>query len=166
MNNSKFGRDARRALTNEQRQEFSALICQKAQEFIKENDIIMLYNAFDGEVNVDKIRAKTIILPTIRNEKIVPVKKCDNTTIGKYNIYEPIGEEYTDKIDVFIVPMCAFDKKLIRAGFGKGYYDKFLADKKGLKIGVAFSCQEVEQIFKKSTDVCMDMIITEKEIIK
>lgn len=166
MNSSRYGREARKALTDAQRREFSALICQKVQEFIKPDDVVMLYNAFDGEVNVDKIFAKTVILPTIKNDIIVPVKKCDKTTVGKYNICEPVGEEFFDKIDVFVVPMCAFDKKLMRSGFGKGYYDKLLADKSGLKIGVAFSCQEVFEILKKPTDVCMDIIITEKEIIR
>jgi hypothetical protein len=115
---------------------------------------------------IDQIWGKLHIRQRLSEKQVLSY----GLSVQHYNVqggtYEPIGEEYTDKIDVFIVPMCAFDKKLMRAGFGKGYYDKFLADKKGLKIGVAFSCQEVEQIFKKSTDVCMDMIITEKEIIK
>lgn len=166
MNSSKIGREARRALTKEQRKEFSRLICQKVQGFIKDGDVVMLYNAFDGEVEVEEIKATKVILPTIEGEKIVPKEKTSQITVGRYNINEPVGNEYKGKIDVFVVPMCAFDRKMMRSGFGKGYYDRFLADKKGLKIGVAFSCQEQPEIFKKSTDVCMDVIVTEKEIIK
>ena len=166
MNSSKNGRVARKLLLQEQREEFSKLICQQVQKFIKQDDVVMLYNAFDGEVNVGKIKAKKIILPTIKGDEIVPVEKSTQTIIGKYNITEPLGFEYLGKIDVFVVPMCAFDRKMMRSGFGKGYYDRLLADKKGLKIGVAFSCQEQPEIFKKTTDVCMDIIVTEKEIIK
>ena len=166
MNSSKIGREARRALTKEQRKEFSHLICQKVQGFIKDDDVVMLYNAFDGEVEVEQIKAKKVILPTIEGEKIIPKEKSTKTVVGRYNINEPIGFEYTGKIDVFVVPMCAFDRKMMRSGFGKGYYDRLLVDKNGLKIGVAFSCQEQPGILKKATDVCMDIIITEKEIIK
>ena len=166
MNSSKQGRLARKSLMEVERNKFSDLICEKVKQFIKEDDVVMLYNAFDGEVDVSSIKAKKIILPTIREEKIVPVEKTTKTLLGKYNINEPVGNEYLGKIDVFVVPMCAFDRKMMRSGFGKGYYDRLLADKKGLKIGVAFSCQEQEEILKKPTDVCMDIIVTEKEIFK
>lgn len=166
MNSSQIGREARKSLTSAQREEFSQTICKRVQEFIGKNDVVMLYNAIDGEVIVDKIKAKKVILPTIKSDRIVSVEKSDDSILGKYKICEPIGEEFTDKIDIIVVPMCAFDRKMMRSGFGKGYYDKFLADKHALKIGVAFSSQEQKSINRKPTDVLMDVIITEKEIIK
>lgn len=68
----------------------------------------------------------------------------DNTRLKKniYNIPEPIDgiEVPAKKIDVVFVPLLAFDKEGNRCGYGKGFYDKFLAECKPgvLKIGLSF----------------------------
>ncbi|MBX9808343.1 MAG: 5-formyltetrahydrofolate cyclo-ligase, partial [Flavobacteriaceae bacterium] len=67
----------------------------------------------------------------------------DNTKIKKneYNIPEPVDglEVPTSKIDVVFVPLLAFDKTGHRAGYGKGFYDKFLTECKPetIKIGLS-----------------------------
>ena len=45
-----------------------------------------------------------------------------------FGITEPLSgnEISTDKIDMVIVPLLAFDKKGYRVGYGKGFYDRFL----------------------------------------
>ena len=60
--------------------------------------------------------------------------------------------------------MCAYSDSLDRAGFGKGYYDRFLKNTDAVKIGAAFSCQKGE-ICVKDTDVRMNYIVTEKGIL-
>jgi 5-formyltetrahydrofolate cyclo-ligase len=63
--------------------------------------------------------------------------------------------------------MIAYDRTGHRLGYGAGYYDRFLAGKIGVrKIGVAFSCQEVEEIPADANDVGMDVIVTEKGILR
>src|SRR5690606_34121517 len=68
----------------------------------------------------------------------------DNTVIKKniYNIPEPVdGIEITNnKLEVVFVPLLAFDEQGHRVGYGKGFYDKFLADCKAdtIKIGLSF----------------------------
>ena len=68
----------------------------------------------------------------------------DNTRIKKNecNIPEPIDglEVPVTKIDVVFVPLLAFDKKGNRVGYGKGFYDTFLAQCKPdtIKIGLSF----------------------------
>ena len=60
---------------------------------------------------------------------------------NKYNIPEPINSKIlTDlqKIDMILVPLLAFDKSGNRIGYGGGYYDKFLSQCKGLKVGISF----------------------------
>ena len=128
----------------------------------------MLYNSIDGEVDVSallELENKTFIFPKIVGDDIISVKE-GKLNIGKYNIPEPDGTEFNGQIDAVIVPMCAFDKNNNRLGFGKGYYDRFLKGKNCLKIGVAFSLQEVGQIETKLTDIPMDIIVTEKYILE
>jgi 5-formyltetrahydrofolate cyclo-ligase len=68
----------------------------------------------------------------------------DNTKIKKneYNIPEPVDglEVPAIKIDVVFIPLLAYDKKGNRVGYGKGFYDKFLAECKPetIKIGLSF----------------------------
>ena len=94
----------------------------------------------------------------------------DNTTIKKnaYDIPEPIDglEVPVSKIDVVFVPLLAFDEKGNRVGYGKGFYDKFLAECKPeiLKIGVSFF--ESENVISDvlNTDIQLDFCITPTKV--
>ncbi len=94
----------------------------------------------------------------------------DNTTIKKnaYDIPEPIDglEVPVSKIDVVFVPLLAFDEKGNRVGYGKGFYDKFLAECKPeiLKIGVSFF--ESEKVISDvlNTDIQLDLCVTPTKV--
>jgi 5-formyltetrahydrofolate cyclo-ligase len=94
----------------------------------------------------------------------------DNTKIKKneYNIPEPIDglEVPTKKIDVVFVPLLAFDKTGHRAGYGKGFYDKFLKECKPetIKIGLSFfeAEEKIEDVFEN--DVKLDYCVTPNEV--
>jgi len=94
----------------------------------------------------------------------------DNTVIKKnsYNIPEPIDgiEIPNEKIEVVFVPLLAFDKQGHRVGYGKGFYDKFLAECKPetLKIGLSFFEAEtkINGIFKN--DIALDYCVTPKKV--
>jgi len=94
----------------------------------------------------------------------------DNTKIkkNKYNIPEPIDgiEINNNKIEVVFVPLLSFDKKGNRVGYGKGFYDRFLAkcNSKTIKIGLSFF--EAEELINNvsKNDITLDYCITPKEI--
>lgn len=94
----------------------------------------------------------------------------DNTKIKKneYNIPEPVDglEVPTKKIDVVFVPLLAFDKSGHRAGYGKGFYDKFLTKCKPetIKIGLSFfeAEDQIEDVFEN--DVKLDYCVTPNEV--
>ena len=58
-----------------------------------------------------------------------------------YGIDEPQDGNRIEanEIDVVLVPLLAFDRKGYRVGYGKGYYDKFLADCRPDVISVGLS---------------------------
>jgi len=67
--------------------------------------------------------------------------------------------------DIIICPLIGFDKNLNRLGRGGGYYDKILQKyNEAIKIGFAYSIQEIKSIPMEEHDICMDTIITEKFI--
>lgn len=92
----------------------------------------------------------------------------DSTKIKKnhYNIPEPVDgiEISNDKIDVVFIPLLAFDKQGNRVGYGKGFYDRFLANCKPetIKIGVSFFEAEnkITDIFEG--DIRLDYCVTPK----
>ncbi|MDZ7266722.1 MAG: 5-formyltetrahydrofolate cyclo-ligase [candidate division KSB1 bacterium] len=68
--------------------------------------------------------------------------------------------------EVILVPGLGFDRRGNRLGYGRGYYDRFLAETTGLKIALAFHCQIVAGIPVAAHDQRVDMIITEQEVIR
>ena len=72
--------------------------------------------------------------------------------------------------DIVLVPLVAFDNKLNRIGYGKGYYDRKLArlkkyNKKIISIGLAYSFQKYKNIPTNKYDFKLDYIFTEQGII-
>jgi 5-formyltetrahydrofolate cyclo-ligase len=94
----------------------------------------------------------------------------DNTRIKKneYNIPEPNDgiEVPSTKIDVVFVPLLAYDKKGNRVGYGKGFYDIFLAEchTDVIKIGLSFF--EPEELITDffDGDIKLDYCVTPKTI--
>ena len=87
--------------------------------------------------------------------------------IGMYGIPEPCED-----LPVFIpkghcvcvIPALAFDKRGYRIGYGKGYYDRFLRDFCGTKVGLCYSEFLKDTIPTGKYDSNVDTIITEKGI--
>ena len=70
------------------------------------------------------------------------------------------------RLDVVVVPGVAFDKKLHRMGYGKGYYDRFLGARDTFSIGLAYKEQVYDEIPASEYDQRMDMIVTDENIIE
>jgi len=90
----------------------------------------------------------------------------DNTKFRKneYNIFEPVDglEVPVSKIDVVFVPVLAYDKNGNRVGYGKGFYDNFLAKCREdvIKIGLSFFEPEesIDDVFV--TDIRLAYCVT------
>ena len=89
--------------------------------------------------------------------------------INKYGIPEP-EKKHIVYPDVLLIPLVAFDENLNRLGYGGGYYDRLiekLSKKKNIiKIGLAFSIQEIDKVPINIYDQKLDYIVTNKNIIK
>lgn len=70
--------------------------------------------------------------------------------------------------DVIVVPLVAFDKDCYRLGNGGGYFDRYLGDARlrVIAIGVGFASSRIESIIPQTHDVPMDVIVTEKGIVR
>ena len=72
--------------------------------------------------------------------------------------------------DVLIVPLVGFDKNKFRLGYGGGFYDRYISQilniKRVITVGFAFSFQEILKIPTNKFDQKLDIILTNKGIVK
>jgi 5-formyltetrahydrofolate cyclo-ligase len=72
-----------------------------------------------------------------------------------------------DKIDLVLVPLLAFDTAGHRVGYGRGFYDKFLATirKDCKKVGLSFfpAVDAVDNTHEN--DLPLDMVVTPNEVL-
>jgi len=136
----------------------------QSQKEINTDYILNILSGKDKHIIISKSDFKT---NTLSNYLLT-----DSTTIklNTYNIPEPIDgiSINNDKIDVVFVPLLAFDLKGNRVGYGKGFYDHFLASCKSntLKIGLSFFEAEdiINDVSKK--DILLNYCITPKRTYK
>ncbi len=91
----------------------------------------------------------------------------DESTVlqkNQYDILEPEGGEEVlpELIDLVFVPLLAFDDRGHRAGYGKGYYDRFLAECRTDTIKIGLSFFEAIQLIEDTGnfDIRLDYCVT------
>jgi 5-formyltetrahydrofolate cyclo-ligase len=85
---------------------------------------------------------------------------------GPFGLQQPQRDAPQVTPDVILVPLVAFDQRLMRLGQGAGHYDRALSLLgNAVAIGVAWSVQETELLAADPWDIPMDAILTEKSWI-
>lgn len=140
-----------------------------------ESEIIHLYISMNERLEVDthqliielKKLGKKVIIPVIDEENLVNTEfpGFDQLQKNKWGVPEPLSViKYGGKIDLILVPLLAIDHEGNRLGYGKGYYDRFLKEFSGPKIGLVFQQFVVDKIPTNTFDVKLDGFITENEV--
>jgi len=168
----------RRKLESDLRNDYSRIIQNRliASDWYVNASNILCYASYNSEVDTSYIiedilnSGKNMFLPRCIVEKrelvICPVNKVDELKKGAYGIIEPQGAGVDFSIiDLLIVPVVAYNRHRMRIGYGAGYYDRLLAGTNTKTIGIAFSVQETSFDDFEPTDVRLDMIITEREVL-
>lgn len=161
----------------------SSLVIQqvlKTPEY-EEADNVLLYADYRHEVMTRELfehallHKKRVYFPkcsatdnTMEFYQVVSVKQLIS---GYKGILEPIVDEnyrfqyHKEEDSLVIVPGVAFDMQGYRVGYGKGFYDRYLQDKRQLTcMALAFCNQIVEEIPHDDHDIKMDKVITEEII--
>ena len=130
-----------------------------------------------AEINTNLIltllqgRDKQIVVPRINGRRLENILLTDSTRlrINNWGIPEPEKGLIIDpkQLEVIFIPLLIFDKKGNRIGYGKGFYDAFLANCKSeaIKVGLSFF-QAVDQIDGVRTeDIPLDYCVSPKETL-
>ncbi|TAN63672.1 5-formyltetrahydrofolate cyclo-ligase [bacterium] len=140
---------------------------------------VALYSSFQNEVLTDVVfeyaagKGMDIYFPKAlretRHVAFFKVTSMAGMCPGSYDILEPSANEEEAKpetLDLIIVPGVAFDTNGGRIGYGKGYYDKALANAKCPIIALAYDFQVLnERLPAEPHDIPVTAIITEKRVI-
>ncbi len=173
-------RHLRRNLATQQRSALDHAICRHLLNLIasREPQLVAAYSPFDGEADITPVFRHltdygiTLALPVISAGPIKsmafkawqPESKMQRNS---YGILEPQegGVVSPPDIDILIVPLLAYDRCGNRLGMGAGYYDRYLEplrdSSRPLRLGAAYSIQEIEQINSDDWDIPLHGIVNE-----
>ncbi len=165
----------RDALTDNEIQEKSRQIADRLfdEEHFANADTIAFYlttgSEVDTQVMLESLIGKRDLLVPVTNSEIemVQFNTFHDLVPGKFGVLEPKERlPPSGFADVVVVPGISFGLCMHRLGYGMGYYDRFLSRSPAYRIGVCFDFQVMEKLPSHENDQRMDMIITEKRIIK
>jgi 5-formyltetrahydrofolate cyclo-ligase len=138
---------------------------------------IMGFLAFGTEISIDRVLQdalnsnKIIAVPYILSKsEFRPAQFTGfvNLEPDRYGIRTIKGEPHflePKDFDLVLVPGVGFSVHLERMGMGAGYYDRFLSQTKGFKLGVTCNALVKDVLPVATYDINMDAIVTEAGIL-
>ena len=93
-------------------------------------------------------KKKKLLLPKIDSQKKkIDFYICDSLSgmkKNKFGISEPRNNNLCNNFEAAIIPMMGISSNLKRLGRGGGFYDEFFKEKDSVKIGIAYSFQQIK----------------------
>jgi 5-formyltetrahydrofolate cyclo-ligase len=173
---------ARRSLSAEQVESLSSRIQDTLMvlpEFLKAG-VVASYVAKRDEVQTGRIMrsvlssGKKLLVPrtdpSSLNLSFCEIRSLDQLVPGYLGILEPPLSSKAvplSESQLVVVPVVAWDDMGQRVGYGKGYFDRELGSRGGAaSAGLAFESQRRDQLPATSSDVPLDIIVTEKRVLR
>ena len=182
-------RKQRRALSDAERNQASALLCERlaGSRLFQHSKDIAFYLPNDGEIDLTMLiehawgLGKHCYLPVLAepNTKrlwFIPYTPGSKLLPNRFGIPEPVATKSarlrkTISLDLILMPLVAFDHEGNRLGMGGGFYDRtlsFLAHRqhwhKPNLLGVAYEFQKQKKIEKNDWDITPHAIATEQAL--
>lgn len=173
-------RQFRERLSAEQKAALDANIRRRMFALREYGGADMIFTYVSKPLEVD---TSAVIETVISDGKKIAVPRCLPETLGMefyeissmgdlepgcYGVLEPVPEKcrpiYHSPKAVCIVPGLSFDSQGYRLGYGKGYYDRFLAEFKGITVGLCYSGCIRWNLPHGYYDRPVDILITDKYI--
>jgi 5-formyltetrahydrofolate cyclo-ligase len=173
-------RARRGELSKKLRTRHDQAICQHLEKLVKSHGAgsIACYWPFDGEPDITPVYRRLLaegcelVLPVISGDDKHGMhfhSWRDDTGMGKnrYGIVEPMktGAVPLSSLDMLLMPLVGYDRLGNRLGMGAGYYDRCLESLRDLptplRVGIAYSLQEVDPVEKNKWDIPLHGLVNE-----
>lgn len=177
-------RSARKAFAGRERMEAQRQAGERLLSYLSETQpawffpFVSCRTEIDTEAVIGEVLARlpgiAVAVPRVEgNEmKFYRIRSVTELQLSPMGIPEPAGgSSVVPESGILLVPGLVFDRRGNRAGYGAGYYDKYLAEhgltvqNHGvLKMGYAFSFQLISELESEEHDVPLDAVMTEREL--
>jgi len=155
-------------------------LCRRLEPQLQSAHTILFYAPLPDELDVWPLLEK--LLPS---KKVCALPAFDDATqfysarhvknletdifTGKFGVSEPLDscpEIPLDQFDLILVPGVAFDERGNRLGRGRGFYDRILSKASGIKCGVAYDFQLLEEVPVQGHDMQVNFIFTPSRYVR
>ena len=149
-------------------------VCERLKTQMASAHTILFFAPLADELDIWPVLEISMALGTTcalpfydRATKIYGVRRLEklatDIVTGNFGIREPAVHceiMSLTQFDLVLVPGVAFDRQGGRLGRGFGFYDRILAEASGVKCGVAYDFQLLDQIPTEPHDAKVDFILT------
>jgi len=155
-------------------------LCARLEPQLRSAHTILFYAPLPDELDVWPLLEKLLGTRTVcalpaydAKAKVYSARRVKNLETdvftGKFGISEPLPactEIPPDRFDLVLVPGMAFDLEGSRLGRGRGFYDRILAQTRGVKCGIGYDFQIVPEIPAEPHDARVNFIVTPVRCVK
>lgn len=161
-------RHRRKTWDSSQRLKANMIITEKAWTILSPFESIGLYISTPEEVDTRILLQrcfethKKVCVPKIVDHTMifVEIKSLDECQLNSFGILEPISSQCAPDPDSQVIPLLAYNKKGYRLGYGKGYYDQYLAHYQGKTIGLCFKEDYDDRLIESQFDISCQSILS------
>jgi 5-formyltetrahydrofolate cyclo-ligase len=175
---------ARRALDSTELAGLSRMVSENLYALPEFQRAVVMasYVAKEDEVQTAPIieraikEGKRVIVPKTESVpkrlRFFEIRSLTELSAGNFGVLEPNAAEGSIQVplaetDVTLVPLVAWDDGGNRIGYGKGLFDQELRSRgSSIAIGLALEAQRVERVPITERDVPLDIIVTERRILR
>ncbi len=130
------------------------------------------YNEINTRLIIEKLWADFPAVETVVPRVNLSINEIENLkfthhtelVLNNWQIHEPSHNDIIEpeKIDLILVPLLCFDERGFRVGYGKGFYDRFLAKCRpdAKKIGLSYFPPVAEITDVDRFDIALDFCVT------
>ncbi|MBD1401444.1 5-formyltetrahydrofolate cyclo-ligase [Pelobacter sp. M08fum] len=169
----------RRALLPEQVAQLSHLAQQQlvATELFCSAQRLALYSPIHNETATSELfvaaarQGKQVYYPRVVKEGLcmVEIDRPEQLVPGAFGVLEPATDLHSSQQvpDVILIPGVAFDRRGHRLGYGRGFYDRYLAccSDRAVRVGFCYSFQLCDALPVGAHDQSLDILVTDTETI-
>lgn len=161
----------RRELPAEEKRAWDERIFKRLLPILEQCSGVFTYVSTDIEVDTRRVidwcfqHGMPVFTPVSGDSELTffEVHCWEGLKSGRFGIDEPSDRTkaaYADEKSLCIVPALCCDRNGFRLGYGRGYYDRFLAGFPGKTAVICYS-EFVGEVPLEAHDRCADMVITD-----